>query len=334
VDNGAGLSDGPQIVVAMDTTTKIGPGRPVVRQPVPAKTPMARLSILAADRSGLFTRDQARACGFSAYQIRRRVRDGEWRWVLGPVLSAAGLRPTPHLRDAAAQLAIGGSVLAGPSAARRHGIVVRDPHCYLATGPGERGRLPGVRLLRDTLLPTDIVIVDGVLVTDRARTVFDCLRVLPDPDAVDLLGRALPAGWISAPELAERVHLFAGRRGAKRLAGLSRIAASETRPAAARMGADLLHRGGFTAWRANVEIHDDQGPIGVADIVFEIARVVVEFDARALPVTPDRFERDRERHNRLVAAGWVVLRFTRRDLTQRPEYVIATLRTMLARPTS
>ncbi len=70
--------------------------------------------------------------------------------------------------------------------------------------------------------------------------------------------------------------------------------------------------------------------IGVGDVVFEAHRVVIEIDGRAYHVTADRFERDRERQNRLVAAGWTVLRFTWRDLTERPRYVIDTVRAILA----
>jgi very-short-patch-repair endonuclease len=38
--------------------------------------------------------------------------------------------------------------------------------------------------------------------------------------------------------------------------------------------------------------------------------LVIEVDGWAYHRTPDRFQRDRERQNRLVAAGWTVLRFT------------------------
>lgn len=37
----------------------------------------------------------------------------------------------------------------------------------------------------------------------------------------------------------------------------------------------------------------------------------------------ERFQRDRQRQNAVVLAGWTVLRFTWRDLTQRPAEVIS-----------
>jgi very-short-patch-repair endonuclease len=64
--------------------------------------------------------------------------------------------------------------------------------------------------------------------------------------------------------------------------------------------------------------------------VFPDARVVVELDGWAYHVTRDRFHHDRERQNRLIGAGWIVLRFTWRDLSERPGYVTATIRAVLA----
>jgi very-short-patch-repair endonuclease len=288
-----------------------------------------RLKAVAAGQAGLFTRAQARACGYSAYQVRRRLGTGEWQHVLGHVLTAAGIPVTPLLRDRAAQLTITDSVLAGPSAARRHGIAIRDTATYLAVGPEYHHRLPGVRLLRDEIPDRDLMLLDGVLLTDRARTIFDCLRVLPDPDAVELLDRALQAKWITLEMLAARVHRFAGRHGAKRLARLSHLAGSGARSAAERVAVALLRAHGLGGWRANVEIYDEQGLIGVGDIVFGTAGLVVELDGHAHHVTPDQFQHDRQRQNRLVAAGWTVLRFTWQDLTRRPHEVAATIRAIL-----
>jgi very-short-patch-repair endonuclease len=293
-----------------------------------------RLKAIVVEQAGLFTKAQARRCGFSAYQIRRRLGTGEWQNILGQVLAAAGTAVTPQLRDRAAQLTVADSVLAGPSAARRHGIDIRDTATYLAVGRDYHHRLPGVRLLRDELPDHDLVLVDGVLLTDRARTAFDCLRVLPERDAVEFLDRALQAKWITSEALAARVHSFAGRHGAKRLAKLSHLAGSGARSTAERVAVTVLRAHGLDGWRANIEIRDDQGLIGLGDIVFDAARLVVELDGRAHHVTPEQFQHDRQRQNRLVAAGWTVLRFTWQDLARRPDHVVATIRALLSQTRS
>jgi very-short-patch-repair endonuclease len=65
------------------------------------------------------------------------------------------------------------------------------------------------------------------------------------------------------------------------------------------------------------------------DVAFGQVRLAIEVDGWAFHTTPARFQRDRQRQNRLVAAGWTVLRFTWHDLTDRPDYVLATVRALL-----
>jgi len=62
--------------------------------------------------------------------------------------------------------------------------------------------------------------------------------------------------------------------------------------------------------------------LGVADIAFEAARIIVEIDGQAWHFRPGHFQRDRTRRNDLVNAGWTVLRFTWADLTERADYVL------------
>jgi very-short-patch-repair endonuclease len=173
--------------------------------------------------------------------------------------------------------------------------------------------------------------VDGAPATSRVRTVVDCLRLLPERAAVDLLDRALQQGWITLAELRRAATGYIGRAGAPRLARLARLAGSGARSAAERVAVRLLRDAGITGWTANAPVHDDDGLIGLVDVAFESVKLALEFDGWAYHVTPDRFISDRRRQNRLVAAGWTVLRFTWRDLAERPEYVIGTITAMLAR---
>jgi very-short-patch-repair endonuclease len=289
-----------------------------------------RLASIASRQSGLFTSRQAQACGFSRHQILRRVRTGVWRRISSSVFGLAGVAVTVAVRDRAAQLAVPGSVLAGPSAARRWGLDVPDDRICLIVGAHASPRRPGLLILHEPLDSCDLQSVEGVPVTSRARTVVDCLRVLPERPAIELLDRALQRRWITVADLARRVQGHFGRRGARRLVRLLGLATSGTRSAAERLAAQLLRQSGIGGWVANVPIRDGHGLIGVGDIVFSRLKLVIEIDGRAFHVSPEQFQTDRERQNRLVAAGWTVLRFTWRDLTERPAYVIGTIRAMLA----
>ena len=284
---------------------------------------------MAGAQRGLFTRSQAYACGYSDYQIRRRIRVGEWHVVLGPVLATRSAVRSSRLMDLAAGLALPNGVLAGPSAARFHDIPVADGRTWIALPASAHPRLPAIRVLRGPLPARDVVMSTGVRVTNRARTVFDCLRVLPDRQAVDLLDRALQQRWTTLDDIAGRVRAAAGRHGVSRLVRFVNSAGSGARSAAERLAIGILRNAGITGWEANAPIHANGELIAIGDLVFRAARVVVELDGRAYHVSGEQFERDRARQNRLVGAGWTVLRFTWRDLTVRPGDLVASVRKAL-----
>ncbi|MFC7481569.1 endonuclease domain-containing protein [Luedemannella flava] len=104
---------------------------------------------------------------------------------------------------------------------------------------------------------------------------------------------------------------------------------SGARSEAERRAVALLRDARIGGWAANVGMHDEFGLIGVGDLVFSEAKVVVEIDGWAYHSARAAFERDRSRQNRLVAAGWTVLRFTWRDLSQRPDHVVRTVRALV-----
>jgi hypothetical protein len=131
--------------------------------------------------------------GASAYQISARLRHGEWVIVLGDVLAVAGLPVTTRVREAAALLDMPGTVLGGPTAARRLGLMAAPERIYVA-GQVNR-RLPtGVTLVRGRLRADDVIRDGGWPMTSPARTVVDSLRLLPDDEALRLLDRARARG--------------------------------------------------------------------------------------------------------------------------------------------
>jgi len=66
------------------------------------------------------------------------------------------------------------------------------------------------------------------------------------------------------------------------------------------------------------------------DCVWPEARLIVELDGRRVHDLLDAFEQDRARDRRLEAAGWRVVRITRRQLHDTPGAVEADLRRLLA----
>jgi very-short-patch-repair endonuclease len=62
------------------------------------------------------------------------------------------------------------------------------------------------------------------------------------------------------------------------------------------------------------------------------ARLIVQTDGAATHLTPTTFEEDRERDAELTVAGYRVVRFTWRQLTDRPAHTADTLGALLAEP--
>jgi hypothetical protein len=93
---------------------------------------------------------------------------------------------------AAAHLALRESAIAGPSAALWYDLPVAGSGIWLWTGPNGRGAGAGARLIRDRLAGTDIRRADGMLITGPGRTVFDCLRTLPEEPALSARVRCWP----------------------------------------------------------------------------------------------------------------------------------------------
>ena len=71
--------------------------------------------------------------------------------------------------------------------------------------------------------------------------------------------------------------------------------------------------------------------VAEVDLAYPRWRIAIELDG-AVHLRRDVHERDLARQNDLVLEGWVVLRFTWRRYTDRPEQLIAEIRTAIARP--
>ncbi len=68
-----------------------------------------------------------------------------------------------------------------------------------------------------------------------------------------------------------------------------------------------------------------------ADFIWHTERLVVETDGRASHTTRRAFDSDRVRDAELDDAGWTVRRFTWLQLTSRPDWVAARVKTVLSR---
>lgn len=273
-------------------------------------------------QDGVITRQQAFDCGLSSSGIDRRVRSGHWRRY-GPGVYFVDDRPfTTAARIRASVWSYGpGALASGLAAAWWHHLVTFTPELIEVTVPRSSHGRPhrGTRVRRRDVAPLDIADRDGLLVTALPLTVVEAAaRRGGGPKVMDTALQRhteLPPLW--------RAHLRnTGRYGSPAARRMLQAAESGARSEAERLLIRLLRGAGITGWVANnCRVAGYQ-----VDVAFPAAKVAIETDGWAFHSGPDEFENDRTRQNRIVLAGWTILRFTWLDLVTTPERVIAEIR--------
>ena len=180
----------------------------------------------------------------------------------------------------------------------------------LTVATGRAGRR-GLRFHRATLLDDEVALLDGLPVTTPARTVADLATVLPRRDLVRLVDDVLIGRLATYDELVEAAGRAAGRSGVEHLRAALHMGAgaARARSRAERRLRALAVEAGLPEPESDAEVAGH-----LCDLVWRDLGLVVEFDSWTYHWTPERFARDRRRHNDLQAAGLALLRVTEDDL--------------------
>lgn len=294
-----------------------------------------RVATVAARQHGVFTTDDAKRAGASSALITRRLDAGRWMRLAPGVYSIAGTALTWERSVSTAVLRVGGLVAASHrTAAHIHGLYGRPRRIEVVTTVTGKRNLPFIVHQCQDLVEAEIVSVDGLAVTDVARTVVDIGVPAGIAVAQRVLDTAVRNQVTTLEEVAGRIHRYGrrGRRGigpARRLVierlGWDEVTDSVLEDAFLR----LAERSGLPRPTPQHRVVMRQGR-RVVRLDFDFgARVVVELDSEKFHTDRDSFRNDRRRQNDLVQAGYVVLRFTWWDVMAAPEYVAATVSTAL-----
>lgn len=237
------------------------------------------------------------------------VRTGRGRYALPT--APAGLRAAGALAGVASHT----------SAAAIHGWELarapERPHVTVPRGRKVSGaRRAGVQLWWRPALDEDQV-VRGV-VTEPHRTVIDCARDLPFPDALAVADSALRRGQVD-PDRLEAMALrltTAGRRAALRVV-------TSADPRAANPFESVLRAIALDVPGLDLEpqgLIDERGFRVRPDLVDRKRRLVLEADSFQWHGSRRALSRDCERYNALVVLGWRVLRFSWEQVMLEPDY--------------
>ena len=275
------------------------------------------IATLARGQHGIVTSAQLAAAGLGPRAVAHRVAQGRLvrlhRGVfqVGPIAAPRG----PQM---AAVLATGG-VLSHHTAAAIWGLRPHADEIHVTvTGPAPRPR-PGLRIHRS--LSLDAAVHDGLPLTTARRTIHDLAAHLPQHE----LDRAVEQ--VQVLRLATRDEIAAAlpRRGRRALTAALDGEPALTRSEAERRLLALIAAARLPRPEANVRIHGYE-----VDLLWRREKLIVEVDGYAFHSTRRAFERDRARDAALQAAGYRVVRFTWRQITDEPHAVIAQLAVILA----
>jgi very-short-patch-repair endonuclease len=274
------------------------------------------------------------ASGLSRDAWYRALKAGTIEQLHPYVARLHGTPDTPEQRIIAAVSAVGvGSLASHRSAARLWGIPRPDDDPVDVLLPEQRRDVAfdGVVLHR----PRDLERLRpqrryGIRCTNILRTLLDLGAV--DPSGLhDAVGHAITTKLVTldALEVAAQEHARPGRAGVVAVRDAIDDWSIDDKPADSVLE---------TAFRRLVERH------GLPDVEFHpvIDGIEVDFRIRDTPVLIEcdgwashgrerrHFERDRERDARLIAAGWIVLRFTYRTIVTRPSATAERIRQAVA----
>lgn len=289
---------------------------------------------IAAAQHGLVTRAQARGLGIASSTIARRLRAARWLRIAQGVYRVRGAETPLEWAQRVLLMAGPRSWLSHDAAATLLGW--RGPEPYRSPAPvdvsidgGGRRRRPGLRVHRVGAIADDERAVrHGLRVTSPLRTLIDLAATRPLSDLERTVARAQRANRLTPEDLHRAVERYSGRRGIRALRVISQI---EGGPALTRSEAEvrfleLVRDGGLPPPRANARI----GP-WECDCVWPRERIVVEIDGYDFHRGRRMFEHDREKDSWLRSRGYTVVRFSWRQLHDRPIKTVVELARTLTR---
>ncbi len=291
-----------------------------------------RIPSAAAEQGGVFTAAQARGDGWTGRQNRRRLTAGRWQYVAGRAMAVPSATGWTGFQLAlAAQLTFSAAVTTHLTAGELHGFPIETDARSHVTAMGVHRASRNMVIHRVPIQSDDVVCLDGlVMLTNPARTALDCLSIMDSEKGLRLWSWVSSRQILDARLLRRRIAERSGRPGVVHLRTLLELVENGAVSAAEYRCHQILHEAGIGGWSAGATIRDEAGVIAVADILFARQRLVVEIDGYAAHSSKNAFIRDRRRQNRLVAAGYTILRFTWDDLEHHPLAVIRRIRQALA----
>ena len=291
---------------------------------------------LAAAQHGVLSHAQAIACGMSRFAVSRRIAAGGWEVVLPRVYRLEGIRSTWLQSLVAACLWAGlGSAVSHRAAAALHGLPGFKRSVVEVSTTGNRKPAWDWFVCHRVIAlpPAHIDTVSGIPVTTGDRTLLDLAGVMDVADLERTLDEVLRRGLASRPRIAWTIE-HSRASGRRVLRDLLEVRLPGYVPPHGELEAVMMRLvsiAGLPVPVREYEIRED-GFRGRADFAWPDLRVAVETDGFVWHSGRHEWQRDRAKRNLLTLRGWTILQLTWEDLTERPDWVLASLSSVLRFP--
>ena len=273
-------------------------------------------------RGGPFSVAEAAAAGVPARQLRsarfRSLGAGFHCW--------AGLPETPWLRLDAVRRRVPDAVFSGLTAAWLHGLDVDWPTPIEISVPDVRvvTSRSGLRVRSVRLAPVDTTLIGGRPVTSVLRMIADLAHRLTTVEALVIADMALNKSLVSVAELDAYAASLSGKWGSARL---RRIVASveplSESPMESRIRYCIVEAGLERPVAQFKAFGVDGDYLGKLDLSYPDLLLGIEYDGGT---HRESLVVDDQRQNRLIAAGWTILRFTWDDYYNHRRALVAHVR--------
>jgi len=164
--------------------------------------------------------------------------------------------------------------------------------------------------------------------TSLVRTVMDCARTLPFGEGLAIADSSLTKGSITRADLVAAAARMRGPGTPK----VRRVAAAANAWSASFLESvlrGLLLKAGIEGFELQVVVVNGAFQARV-DLGHRQLRIAIEADGYEFHGGRRDFAADCRRYDELVAAGWLVLRFTYEQVLSNPQWVIDTIRAAIA----
>ena len=283
---------------------------------------------VAAPQKGIVGLHQALARGMTRSQIRTLLEAGAWRRVHPSIYAVAGFPRTMEQRLIAACLWVEG-LASHSSAAWLFGLLGEPREVHVMTKSG-RASTDAVRVHRcDDLEPYDRTWIGGIPCVTPTRLLCHLGDVMDEEALEVVVEEALRRRLTSVERLRRRLDALSGK-GRRGIGALRRLLDVRGDAPAAE---SYLEVKAIRLLRGVRLYPARQYPVGKrrVDLAFPDVRLGIELLGGGSHEGADARARDAVRHNELAALGWTILYFTYEDVTQRPGYVVATVKAELER---